>query len=124
MGYAAWILAALVFAGGGCAVELPGDNNDVETLTVERAEALASHEGEALSLRALTEISPEVAEALAKHEGVLWLGGLTEISAEVAEALAEHEFDLALSGLTEIFPQVAELLTKHEGQFYPDRDFC
>jgi hypothetical protein len=83
-----WVVVAalVVSCGVGLADELPENTNEIKTLTVEQAEALAKHEGE-LSLWRLTKITPEVAEALAEHEGELGLNGLTTITPEVLKIL-------------------------------------
>ena len=85
-----WVVVAalVVSCGVGLADELPRDTNEIKTLTVEQAEALAKHKGE-LWLSGLNTITPEVAEALAKCEGGLWLDNLTELTPAAAKALAE-----------------------------------
>ena len=80
------VVALVVSCGLGLADELPEDTNEIKTLTVEQAEALAKCEGE-LYLDGLTTITPEVAETLAKHEGELYLEGLTTITPEALKAL-------------------------------------
>lgn len=62
------IVACLACCGVGFADELSENTNEIKTLTVEQAEALAKCQGW-LSLSGLTEISTEVAKALAKNGG-------------------------------------------------------
>ncbi len=80
---------ALILMAALCGVtcvpdELPKDTNEIKTLTVEQAKALAQHKYE-LSLNGLTTLSDEAAKVLAKHEGVLYLEGPTTLSGEAAK---------------------------------------
>lgn len=107
--YAAWIVAVALcgchfFAGG-----LPADTNQLETLTVDQARAMADRKGY-VSLRGLTTLSDEAAQALSQHEGDLDLSGLTTLSDEAAKAFAQHKGYLDLDGLTALSAEAAKAL--------------
>ena len=61
-----------------CGVGVAADTNEIKSLTVEQAKALAKHEGYLL-LNGLTSLTPEVAKALGKHVGGLLLDGVTDV---------------------------------------------
>ena len=87
MRFVAWILMAALCGVAVAADGLPKDTNEIKSLTVEQAKALAKQKG-SLSLNGLTTLSVEAAKALAQHKGDLDLNGLTTLSIEVAKALA------------------------------------
>ena len=95
MRFGAWILMAALCGVAVAADGLPQDTNEIKSLTVEQAKALAQHKG-SLSLNGLTTLSVEAAKALAQHKGDLDLNGLTTLSVEVAMALALHNGSLGL----------------------------
>jgi hypothetical protein len=90
--------------------ELPQNTDEIGTLTVEQAKALAQHYGE-LRLNGITTLSPEVAKELTQHCGRLHLNGITELSVEAATALAQHKGFLHLDGLTTLSVEAAEALS-------------
>ncbi len=85
-----YVLAvAVLCAGVAVGQELPRYWNEIKTLTVEQAKALAQREG-TLYLNGLKSLSPEAAKALAQHKGTLELNGLTTLSDEAAKALRSN----------------------------------
>jgi hypothetical protein len=102
-----YVLAlAVLCAGVAVGQELLDDTDEIKTLTVEMAHALAQHKGQ-LSLDGLTTISDAAVKALAQHEGPLELGGLTTLSDEAAKALAQHKGPLYLSSRTTLSDEAA-----------------
>jgi hypothetical protein len=107
----------------GAASVLRLDN--LTSLSLETAEALAAHEG-VLVLNDLTALPPDVAAALAKRvgnrktkrTGTLVLNGLETLSTESAAALAAFTGELVLKGLTELPPDTAAALAKHQGRLH------
>jgi hypothetical protein len=99
--------------------------DNLESLTPEAAEALASHEG-VLVLNGLTTLDPSVAASLAKrvgnrklgHKGTLALNGVTALSPVAAAALATFPGELVLKGVTEMSAETAAALAKHEGRLH------
>jgi hypothetical protein len=86
----------------------------LSSLTPEVARVLATHDGE-LGLNGLTDVPSSVATQLAKHKGALHLNGLATIPLETAESLAEHKGPLYLRGLKTLTPEVAQALARHQG---------
>ena len=86
MRFGAWILMAALCGVAVAADGLPQDTNEIKSLTVEQAKALAQHKG-SLSLNGLTTLSVEAARALAQNKGWLRLNGLTTLSAKAAASL-------------------------------------
>ena len=80
------LAVAVLITGVAVGQELPKDTNEIKTLTVQQAKALAQHKGY-LSLDGLTSLTDAAAKALSQHEGDLSLDGLTTLSDEQAKAL-------------------------------------
>jgi hypothetical protein len=99
--------------------------DNIESLSVETAEALSAHEG-VLVLNGLESLDPAVAAALAKRvgnrktnrPGTLVLSGLPAISTEAAAALAAFSGEIVLKAVKEISPETAAALAKHKGRLY------
>jgi uncharacterized protein (TIGR03067 family) len=85
----------------------------VTTLSPEVAVILGKHPAN-LSLPAIKQMTPEVAQALVAKKKGLWIGlaGLEEISPEIARELAKAECALDLGGLSHVTPEIAEILAK------------
>lgn len=88
--------------------------DDVVSLTVEAAEALAAHKS-LLSLQGLSELSEDLAIALAKCPGDLCLNGRTELTPAVAAALSQHQGELVLEDFDGFADEVVNELVKHVG---------
>jgi hypothetical protein len=103
--------------------ELPKNIDEIKTLTVDQANALAEHIGwlpdtdqnvhsrfKRLRLNGLATLSDEVASVLAQPTGFLNLDGLTTLSPGAAKALAQHDGSLSLDGLTTLSDEAARAL--------------
>jgi len=107
----------------GAASVLRLDN--IRSLSVEAAEALAAHEG-VLVLNGLESLVPAVAAALARRTGnaktnrpgTLVLNGLPAISPEAATALAAFPGELVLKAITELSSEGAAALARHKGRLH------
>jgi hypothetical protein len=77
----AWIVAVALYGLVAEADGLPAKPNEIKTLTVEQAKALARQNGQVFLL-SLTAVSDEAAEALARHDGPLF--SQASMSAEAA----------------------------------------
>lgn len=99
--------------------------DELESLSLGTAEALAAHEG-VLVLNGLTSLPPDVAAALAKRTGnsktmrpgILVLNGLGSLSTESAAALAAFSGELVLKALAKITPETAAALARHKGRLH------
>lgn len=79
--------------------ELPDDTDELESLTLAQAEALAQRQ-ENLSLNGLKSITDDAARILATHTGgTLCLDGISELSDTAADALARHEGEVYFESL-------------------------
>ena len=111
-------LTLVLTCGVGLADELPTNEREIETLTVEQAETLVGRGQWSLYLDGLTTLAPDVAKILAQVKGQISLNGLTTLSKETAEQLAappqeKHQSrSLSLNGLSTLSPAVAEELVK------------
>jgi len=79
------------------------DLNDLTTLSVESAEAIARHRMGTILLDGLTTLSAQQAEVLARHRGrCLSLRGLQSLSEDAATQLANYRGALLLDGVTHL----------------------
>lgn len=88
------------------------------TLQQETAEALSNHQGWALSLNGLGNLSDACALALGRHTGDLHLDGLVSLTVAAAEGLARHPggCNLSMRGLTSLSDDGARALAEHPGE--------
>lgn len=110
------LAVAVLISGVAVGQELPRDTNELTTLTVKQAKALAERKG-GLDLDSLTTLSDEVAHVLSQHKGNLSLNGLAALSGESARALAQHEgLILSLDGLSTLSDEAAVELAQYRGR--------
>jgi hypothetical protein len=117
---AAALIVSLVWLSPARALadELPADTNQIESLTLEQATALAGSTAGWVRLPNLTALDAATAKALAEFKGQdLSLNGLTTLDAATAKALAEFKGPyLELSGLTTLDAAIAKTLAEFKGK--------
>ena len=89
----------------------------VESLSAEAAKELVTPNGTLLSLRGLSDLSPEVARAMTGC-GRTWLElGINDLPADIAAILAACRGSLSFPNLKSLSMESAEALQAHSGQF-------